>query len=500
MPLAGALWLISGLAYGLAFPKFNLTCLVWVALIPALWTAVRSGQSNRQTFVGGWGAGLIANLLIYVWLWPTFIAARIDGPTTLLCWTALSAVLAVYFGLFVLFYRALPNPSMRVLLGATGWVALDEIRSVILSGFPWALLSHSQVFNTSLIQLASVTGAAGITFLIVLVNAAFFEAMHASRNARRVTGFGPLIGAIALTLGVLAWGHHRLSAAATLPVRTLKVSLLQGNIDQYRKWDDAYEADIRGSYERLARTAAAKKPDLILWPESSVPADIPNDAVYVQWLVKIASETATPHLFGSLSSHGRQELNSAFVMRANGELEGQYSKRHLVPFGEYVPFPIVLTSLVPYLGQVGTFEPGKSAKIFEVNGIKLSPNICYEAMFPGLVRESARGADVIVNLTNDGWFLDSSGPHQDYAVNILRAVENGRPVLRAANTGISAIIDAFGRVLLESPLMVEGEFSGTVPVPPLDFRTLYGEGHNWFGWLCGGIFALALVRVLRKKP
>jgi apolipoprotein N-acyltransferase len=187
-------------------------------------------------------------------------------------------------------------------------------------------------------------------------------------------------------------------------------------------------------------------------------------------------------------------------MRPDGRLEGQYNKRHLVPFGEYVPFAGLLTHVVPYLGQVGIFDAGTAERLFEVKDVQMSPNICYEAIFPELVRHSARNADVIVNMVNDGWFLTSGAPYQHFAANILRAVENGRPVVRAANTGISAFIDAWGRVRFRSELMVGGAYTDTLPVPPHDFRTFYGRWGNWFGWACTLAVGGWLLVASRPRP
>ncbi|MBV9080053.1 MAG: apolipoprotein N-acyltransferase [Elusimicrobia bacterium] len=496
--------LFTGILYGLSFPPADFSPLAWIALVPLLRGISPDADqpmSPRAVAGNGFLAGWIANLFIFEWLWPTFRAAKIDLATTFLCWTLLSAVLAVYFCLFSLFYASIPRSWARPWLAAAAWVALEEARTVVLTGFPWALIAHTQVKFPELLQIASITGAGGVAFLMIAVNASMAEFNVAMTRARPLRGPAlSFIGAAVLVAVTGSWGARRLAWADVLPARTIKVSLLQGNIDQYQKWDDAYEKDIRDAYGRLAEKAALEKPLLMVWPESSVPAWIPKDAFYTAWVTRIATTTAVPQMIGSLSKIGEDEYNSAFVVHENGQLEGQYDKRHLVPFGEYVPFGGLLKHVVPYLGQVGIFAAGKSAHIFEIDGVRFSPNICYEMIFPELVRRSARNADVIVNLTNDGWFLTSGAPPQHFAASILRAVENGRPVVRAANTGISALIDAFGQVKLRSPLMVEGAYTGELRVPPRDFRTIFGRLGNLFAWACCAVTLLWAVSLLLPLP
>jgi apolipoprotein N-acyltransferase len=213
-----------------------------------------------------------------------------------------------------------------------------------------------------------------------------------------------------------------------------------------------------------------------------VPGWVPKDRFYTEWITGIARKSKAAHLFGSLSAHERGESNAAILADANGTLVSQYNKRHLVPFGEYVPFGGFLSGLVPYLGQVGTFVAGHEFVHFDVNGVRLAP--------------------VIVNVTNDGWFLKTAAPEQHYLANIYRAVENGRPVLRAANTGISSHIDAYGRVEMKSSLMAAGFYVNLVAVPDPEFRTLYSRWGNWFGLMCVVIAVAAALRVgyLQRNP
>ena len=455
--------------------------LAWIALTPLL-CSLTDGDAGATPFQSGFFSLFTADLMIFGWLLPTFHTAHINLPTTIASWVALSAIVALYGGAFARFYVSVPWPSVRPWLAAAAWVALDEVRSTILTGFPWALASHTQARSPALIQIAAVTGAPGVTFLIILFNGALAEAIN---GAKRVRLQWSSIAAAALVVLTVAGGYWRLSRAdANPPARSLNVSLLQGNIDQYRKWDEAYEADIRQTYAALSAKAAIDKPDLIVWPETAVPAWIPRDPTYVKWVGDVVRASNTPHLFGALSGTEEKGYNAAILALPDGSLADQYNKRHLVPFGEYVPLENLLKRVVPYLGQVGVFASGTESVHFHLGDLRLAPCICYESMFPSLVRNEARGADAIVNITNDGWFLKTSAPEQHFVVNIFRAVENGRPVFRAANTGISAFIDAFGRIIFESPLLVAAAYTQRVPIPDRSFHTIYSQWGNWFGWLC----------------
>jgi apolipoprotein N-acyltransferase len=271
---------------------------------------------------------------------------------------------------------------------------------------------------------------------------------------------GPLI----IVMLAMIWGTYRLKRHPVIPEHGLRVAILQGNIDQYQKWDAAHESFIKTRYGELVLEAAKQNPDVIIWPESAVPGWIPNDQAVMEWLVGLIQQSRCYHVVGAVSRRGNREYNSAFFFSPKGDILDVYDKQHLVPFGEYIPFGNIFKRWIPYLGELGTFDAGVQSKLFVLPSSKLAPNICYEAVFPGLVRKGVKsGADVIVNLTNDGWYLKTGAPAQHYAVNVYRALENKVPVVRAANTGISAIIDAYGRPISKSQLMEKDCLVGYVP-------------------------------------
>ena len=473
--------LFSGVLYGLSFPPFNLSFLAWFALVPLLFI---SFKSKREALTLGLLTGFVANALIYFWIWATFRAAGVGFLTTFFSWISLSLVLGVTFLVFSTVYFFMPDVGLKPVSLGFLWVCLNAIQSFVLSGFPWAFLGTTQADNLPFIQVASATGLAGVTFFLIWSNASISQflkylILKRKRNAMFLN-LGFLIFSV---LAVHVWGTNRLNTSGKKPESTVRIAILQGNIDQYQKWDDQHESDIRHTYKKLAMKAATEKPSFIVWPESSIPGWYPNEKFYLNWVEDLVKETNISHVIGAVSRVGKKEYNSMFHVDSKGKIQNRYDKQHLVPFGEYVPFAKLLRPIVPFLGQLGEFDAGQGNVLFDIKGIKIAPNICYESIFPNLVRKSVlKGADIIMNVTNDGWYLDTGAPEQHYVNNIFRAIEMGRPVVRAANTGISAVIDPFGREQLRSPLLEENVYTSTLFIPKDPMKTFYLIIGDWFAW------------------
>lgn len=483
--MPAALAAVSGVLYGVSFPPFDFSTLAWFCFIPVLLETDCSFPARRfhrtQSFVGGLVMGLVANLIIFIWLWQTFRAASISDLTTLPAWIFLSLLLSLYFAMFKWLYDFFPATAARPWIAAALWVCLEHVRSHALTGFPWALLSDTQIHLKPFLQLASLTGAPGLSYGLIVFNAVAADLIRLRKKSAWIN-FGVVLSLLSF---LVVWGAWRCrhTDRSVSERRPFRVAVLQGNIDQYQKWDQQYESNIRATYERLVERAVSSKPDVVVWPESAVPGWIPNEIRYVEWVKAIAIKSNVPHLVGSVSSRSGRDYNAVFLINPSGALAAEYDKRHLVPFGEYVPFGGFLSKWIPYLGQVGTFEAGAGPNVFSVGDAHLGPTICYEMIFPSLVRAAVRkGADVLVNITNDGWFLRTGAPAQHYAANILRAVENGCFVIRSANTGISAIIDPCGRERARSQLLTEDML--VADIVPNRMPTLFTLFGDWFRILC----------------
>ena len=377
------------------------------------------------------------------------------------------------------------------------WVSLEYLRSH--TGFlalPWALLGQSQYRSLPVIQITALTGVYGLSFVILLVNAFLSEVVQAVVHGRgrssarvvwRLTPYA--LATLAVVTFSLAYGFLALSAPPAK--KGLRVCVVQGNIPQAVKWDQQYRTMILEKYCRLtARSAQIDRPTLIIWPESAVPGAFLQDAQLIDTVCHLAQTTGTYLLLGSAQRPKigdrdwvlTHRYNSVFLISPAGTIQNFYHKIYLLPFAEYLPYRE--SGLWPkrLAAQAGDFLPGQEYKIFELEGIKFGVSICWENIFPDLVRQFVvRGAEFMVNVTNEAWFGDSAASSQFLMMNVFRAVENRVAVARATNTGISCVIDPQGRIMglvteQGKCLFVEGFLTKTLPrAQPHSFYTRYGE-------------------------
>ena len=444
-----------------SFPSFDQPWCAWVALVP--WLLALRGLKPGRAFRWSWLIGFLF-FLGSIW-WMVHLRA-FGGPMAIVGWLALCAVLALYFGVFGWALATVGPAWDRFLLFAPAlWVTLEYARSHLLTGFGWNLLAYSQAPWLPVIQVADLTGAWGVSFVVVLANAAIADGVQAKRAG------GPLAVALGLVLAVLGYGLWRLPRVGG--PETVRVAVVQGNIPQDRKWDEAYRADIVERYAGLTRQAARSAPDLIVWPETSVPGFLGLDEPLTQSLVAVSRAVEVPMLVGA--PHARldgarwQTTNGAALLQA-GAIRQWYDKVHLVPFGEFIPFEGALPWLREALPPIGDFVPGHGHTVFRLryrlkaegsrlNQSSLQPPasslelpfsalICFEDLFPDLARRFVQGgARLLLVITNDAWFGPTAAAYQHAQASTFRAVELRVPVARAANTGWSGCIDASGRWL-----------------------------------------------------
>lgn len=508
----------SGVLYPLCFPAFDLGHLAWIALVP-LHLVIDYAASLRQAFKLGWLTGIIAFTGTMFWV---ITAMHLYGKVPILIAVLVMLLLTVYLGLYLAAYAAglfwIRNtfPAFGLLPAPFLWVTLELVRTYFLSGLPWVLFGYSQYQTLPIIQLADHFGVYGVSFLLVLVNAALAETAVWSVKVYR--GFAlrsfpwPSFGAAAASLGVaLFYGTTVLTAAEQVPTRTLSVGLVQPNVDQAQKWDVAFRHDTLERFARLS-DSLEKDLDLIVWPEAATPFIFEMEPQYRLLLTSIVQQSKAPLLFGSpaLRRHpdGRPYLlNSAYLLAQDGQILGRYDKQHLVPFGEYIPFHhSILFFLDKLVEGIGDFQAGPGATLFMVKPkerippmaaaatvpdfhVKFGVVICYEVIFPNLVRQFAsNGAEFMVTITNDAWFGPSSAPYQHFGMVVFRSVENRVAFARAANTGISGFIDPYGRIRHATPIFTQEAVSGTIEIGhPKTFYAKYGD---LFAYGCVIIVAL----------
>jgi apolipoprotein N-acyltransferase len=510
---------LSALLLILSFPPFNAWILAWVAFIP-LFFAV-DGQNPLKAFLIAYLIGFIFFLGTIYWL----IHVTLPGML------AVVAYLALYFGFFGLIIsyepnsrRASLNPPYgctqyeRLFLIPAAWIALEWARSYVFTGFGWALLGYSQSCNLPIIQIADVTGAYGVSFLIVMFNVAIFFAI---KNFRfRKDFLIPVIMAAILMIAVIGYGIFRLNNVFT--GERLKVSVVQGNIPQDQKWDERFVDKIMDRYSSLTVLSAAQRPDLIIWPETSVPGFIEDKSTLLEWVRGLALAVDSPLLVGAprYEDVNGKELyyNSAFLFPKDGSQARYYDKMHLVPFGEYVPLKNLFFFVHRFAPRpIGDFVGGKEFTVLKfpversvnekernwklVKKVGFGCLICFEDIFPDLARGLVKNnAGFLVNITNDAWFGRSSAAYQHAQASVFRAVENRVNVIRAANTGLSCFIDQKGRIVSkvskeDRDLFVEGFSANEIILSRT--RTLYTVYGDIFAYLC--IFLAVLFTIKNYK-
>ena len=497
----------TGILLPYCFPRYDLGLLAWGALIP-LHIALDGLSRRRQAFWLGWLAGIICSTGIMSWV---VTAMNTYGKVPLVFSYGIMLLLTAYLGLYVGIYSAgvvwfrMLMPRYGLFAAPCLWVTLELLRTYVLSGLPWSLLGYSQYRQLDVIQIADHLGVYGVSFLIVLSNVALAELylwlMPLFRGFRPARLPWELVTTAAMLVS-LSWAYSTsLIASETMEhsKATLQVGVVQPNIDQAVKWDQAFREETLRRYDHLTESFGYGV-DLVVWPEAATPFIYEREPVYQLQLVAMANRASAPLLFGSPAVRFDQErkpflLNSAYLLSPDGELLGRYDKQHLVPFGEYIPLKSSLLFFLEKMVEgIGDFQAGPGPTILsfqlkESDGVaparrvKFGVVICYEVIFPDLVRRIAgSGAEFLVTITNDAWFGDSSAPAQHFSMVVLRSVENHLAFARAANTGISGFIDPFGRIIVASPTFTQTALQAEIPVRQT--KTFYSRHGDVFAYGC----------------
>lgn len=507
----------SGLLLPFCFPRFDLGLLAWIVLIPL---HLALDQCSRQrAFWIGWLSGLVGFTGIMAWVVTAMTTyGKVPEPVSYAILLLLATYLGLYVGLYclaVVWLREL-IPRYGIFFAPCFWVALEWFRTHLLSGLPWCLLGYSQYRELDLIQVADHTGVYGISFLIVLVNVAFAELFLWIMPFFR--GFHPVqlpweLLTTAAACMVLSWfyssavlsardlGHHKPSVT---------IGVVQPNIDQAVKWDASFRDETMRRFDRLTAQLGTST-DLVVWPEAATPFIFEREKEYQLQLITLAERAQAPILLGSPALRFYPDrrpylLNSAYLLGSDGTVLGRYDKHHLVPFGEYIPLKSSLLFFLDKLVEgIGDFEAGPGPTTLSFNpkswskersagsrSVKFGVAICYEVIFPDLVRQFAmNGAEFLVTITNDGWFGPSSAPAQHFAMVVFRSVENHLAFARAANTGISGFVDPYGQIIEATPIFTEEASSATIQTRQA--RTFYSYYGDVFAHACVIICALLIL-------
>jgi apolipoprotein N-acyltransferase len=371
----------------------------------------------------------------------------------------------------------------------------------VLSGFPWALVGYSQYWNRLFIQIADITGVYGISFLIILINSLLFLWICRFWGRKEV----PLLASTIVTLALIALTYAYGYRQVYFPLKAnqgLKVEVVQGNIAQDVKWDSTFQKETLKIYRGLSLQLKEQSPGLIVWPETAFPAYFPSGTELDAEVLAVPQEASTYLLFGSLSLKKKKKVfsvyNSAYLLSPQRRILGRYDKIHLVPFGEYVP----LSSRFPFfsaLAGIGNITPGKETVIFQLPRAQFGVLICFEVIFPELSREVVRkGADFMVTITNDAWFGRTSAPSQHLVQATFRSIENRIWLVRAANTGISAFVDPWGRIRRSSNLFIQEVLTEEIGFKARQ-RTFYTTHGDLFAKVCSLLGIILIGYVVLKR-
>lgn len=474
---------------------------------------VRAPQVRaRRAFLLGLLAGVLCFSVTLYWLvetMTTFGGLPVAGAVFA------AGVLVAYLALFPAAFAVILSRLRRrfgshaLFLAPAVWVTTELGRQYVWDGFPWELLGYSQVSVLPVAQIASVVGVYGISGLLALTatGAAF---VVVGRGRQRWIAAGSIAGLVAVTA---LWGQARLRSSDLLtegdPVR---VAVLQGNIEQEEKWNPANRDAITDRYLTMTRQALAQGARFIMWPESATPLPLEQDILAGAAIRRIAVESQATLLIGSdqvepikaatpSDKEQARYYNAAFLVKTDGRVGAVYRKMHLVPFGEYVPLQSVLFFAGPIIGAVAdfsSFTPGRLPVLLPVGDHLASTAICYEVIYPDLIRRFVRdGSELLTTITNDAWYGRSSAAYQHWDQASMRAIEEGRYLARAANTGISGFVDPYGRVIAKTAL-----YEPAVVVQDVRFlkgRTIYNRIGDLVAWLSLALTAAALLGSARVR-
>jgi apolipoprotein N-acyltransferase len=524
----------AGLLLASAFTKPAIAGSAWIA--PALMLACAFGKCGGDSFRIGCVAGLSFWLTSLYWLLHMPVAGY-----PILGWIALSAYLALYPGIWVWLLAGKigegdwARRNLWSLIGAGIWVALEMVRARLFGGFPWNFLGASQYQMIPLIQIASITGVYGVSFLVVWVSLSFYSAVRMifRQPETRLVWQAEIFLPLTVVILLFAFSFARMGGDNP-PASTLRVTLIQPSVPQTLIWDENENTNRFRQLLQLSQTALTNQSDLLIWPESAVPEF--DDASYAAitnlirahrvWLILNAEDDVPRADLKNPATY--DAFNAAFLLDPAGHFDGVYHKQKLVIFGEYIPLVRWLPFVRWFTPITGGFAAGNEPVQFQINRVSgnsgepiielnngsqgassrqtvnSSPLICYEDMFPQVARGAVRDdTDFLVNLTNDGWFGQSAEQWQHMAGAVFRAVENGVPLVRCCNNGVTCWIDAHGRVreiFRDNTGSVYGAGALTIDLPlEKHAPTFYNRHGDWFGWGCVGFALIALARKCKAR-
>ena len=490
----------SGLLLALSFPPLRTGFLAYVGLVPLLFLL---DHDHRTSAVLKYGCltGFFFSLGSLYWIaWDTEPGLFVIVPATV----AVALILSLYSMLFAFCFAFLRWRVGQCALLAVPflWTAIEYLRSLGALAFPWTSLAYTQTYYLPFIQFASFTSAYGVSFWVIALNVALY--LWIKKGLRR--RYSALILMVLGALFFFPYVHGQKVMSERTTNSVLRAALIQGNVDPRVKWDERYRGHNVDVYVRMTERGVDERVELVIWPETALPVHVAHEKEYRRTVQNLADSLDVPILTGAphYTFHQKEGYlfhNSAFLFTPGDERLREYSKIHLVPFSERMPFKRIFPFLDRFNFGQADFSPGTEYTLFEIGEGRFAVLICFESIFPELVREFVRrGADFLVVITNDAWFGKTSSPYQHARIAIFRAIENRIGLARCANTGVSMFVDPFGRVTKETELFTRTAVCGEVSFA--DGETFYTRHGNVFSQACVLVSAgwLLLSLLFRRRP
>jgi len=471
------------------FPKLQLSWLAFVSLTPLL--LLLKTETRRRLFLFGFVCGFLFDLGNLYWIY--FVIQHYSSVHPVLCigiLFLLCLLLGFFWALFLYLAGLLRDQaglSRALFVAPFLWVLLEWTRGYVTQ-FPWCLFGYSQSNHLRIAQFASFAGVFGLSWLLVAWNAALVTFIVLRKRL--------FLAAIAtILLSIAIYGHFRIQ----MPVgdRSSKIGVVQGNVPQDVKLDYSFGESIHRKHLAMTMDLVERaKPEIVFWSEAATLFPLRDGGIWTKQIGELASVNRIPIVLGSDTFTGEEVFNSAYLVNESCQIQGQYDKVYLVPFGEFVPLKKIFFFAGKMVPEISDFTAGTNFEPFVIKGEKVSVNICFEVVFPQLSREFCmRGATLLATITNDAWFGRTAAPYQHFAMATMRSIENRRYMVRAANTGISGFVDPYGRILQETELFVPAGITGDVRF--VNEKTFYTRFGDWIVYL--SMFVCAAAFLARTK-
>ncbi len=439
--------ILSGILLGFSFPNFNFWFFAYFFLLPLFYLANK--KNYLTTFISGFFSGVLGYSITLYWIYPTVYENTSSVFQSALSLFLISGYLSLYLAAYLIAHKyclsKTPLADVVILCAASSsvWIALEFARCRLFTGFPWAMLGYSQWNFLPIVQLSEYTGVYGVSFFIVFFNLTVFGIIK-KRGGAAYFNFLPII--LLLAFGGVKIASYRSDSKSSLEKKikgSLNLAVIQPNIDQYKKWNPVYQSETLKKIESQILSVSSRKPDLILWPETSI-VENPMSP----WLRKTIQNSESFNVVGTFWENGGKIYNSAVMFDPKGDIINIHRKTHLVPFGEYVPFRSILERYFDVFNYMGDLNRGDKNTVMSLGDVDFSVVICSENFFGHKVRKFVKnGAGMVMVISNNAWFGKTSAAFHHFTFNVFRAVETRRFFVQSDNIGISGIVSSEGKIL-----------------------------------------------------